>query len=257
MSKWRPVPLNCLYVIPDVHGQLKQLKLILKRILPLRKSDGGKDRLVMLGDYIDRRPDSHLVIDLLIEAKKRYGDQLILLKGNHEEMIEDAMRPSRHSDDWRFWMKNGGDQTLSGYLERAGTPMDNPYEMQRQRIVDLVPQSHKDFFKSLQPYYETDNHIFVHAGCDPTRPIGEQTKEDWLLWDRKLFELVRQRTIVPTWSKTIVTGHSGHRTRKPLVTDKFMMLDTSIRSELLVVEVNSMKAFIARRNKDRLVKVKF
>lgn len=257
MSRWRPVPLNCLYVIPDVHGQLAQLQLILKRILPLRKSDGGRDRLVMLGDYIDRRPRSHEVIDLLIRLQERYGDQVILLKGNHEEMIEDAMKPAQHSNDYLFWMKNGGDQTLSGYLERARTPMDNPYEMQRQRLIDLVPQSHKDFFKSLKPYYETENHIFVHAGCDPYKPMEEQLEEEWFLWDRKLFEAVVLRKAEPRWSKTIVTGHSGHRSRKPFVSDKFMMLDTSIRNELLVVEINSRKAFIARKNKERLVKVKF
>ncbi len=136
--------------------------------------------------------------------------------------------------------------------------MSNPYEMQRQRLIDLIPKSHKDFFKSLQLYYETDTHIFVHAGCDPTRPMHKQLDEDWLLWDRRLFELMKHnRSFVPSWEKTIVTGHSGHRTGKPLVRDKYMMLDTSIRGELLVVEINSMKAFIARRNKDRLVKVKF
>ena len=54
MSKWRPSEKDCLYVIPDIHGAYDLLKLILKQILPLRKSDGGKDHLVLLGDYIDR-----------------------------------------------------------------------------------------------------------------------------------------------------------------------------------------------------------
>ena len=57
MSKFRP-SFNSIYVIPDIHGHYDQLKLICKRILPLRKSDGGRDTLIFLGDYIDRGPNS-------------------------------------------------------------------------------------------------------------------------------------------------------------------------------------------------------
>ena len=57
MSKWRPSK-ECIYVIPDVHGMYNELELILSRILPLRKTDGVKDKIVFLGDYVDRRVDS-------------------------------------------------------------------------------------------------------------------------------------------------------------------------------------------------------
>ena len=79
MSKWRPSEQNCIYVIPDVHGAIDPLNKICDRILPLRKSDGGKDKLIFLGDYIDRHVDSHKVIDFCIELEKKYPHQVIFL----------------------------------------------------------------------------------------------------------------------------------------------------------------------------------
>ncbi len=52
MSKWRAIDLNCIYVISSVCGSIGPLRLICNRILPLRKSDGGFDQLIMLGNYI-------------------------------------------------------------------------------------------------------------------------------------------------------------------------------------------------------------
>jgi serine/threonine protein phosphatase 1 len=259
MSKWRPSPKDCLYVIGDVHGQLSNLKQIFKRILPLRKSDGGKDRLIMLGDYIDRSPEAPLVVDLLIETKKKYKDQIILLKGNHEKMLLDALKPSQQSFNYTFWMKNGGEQTLAGYLKRIGAEsevIDNPYLLPRYRLPDFVPAKHVEFFKSLESFYETDDYIFVHGGCDPSTPLNKQ-EEDSLVWDRKLFETVIgfiRRKSLPQWEKTIITGHNGNADGQVLITNKFMMIDCSYAKKIMAIELNSMEAFIAQKNKKRLVK---
>ena len=96
MSKWRPSNLNCLYVIPDIHGAYSLLEKILKRILPLRKSDGGQDKIIFLGDYIDRHVDSHKVLDRIIELKEKYGDSVICLCGNHELMFLEGLGYIRH-----------------------------------------------------------------------------------------------------------------------------------------------------------------
>lgn len=259
MSKWRPAARDCLYVIGDIHGQLNQLRLISKRIFPLRKSDGGKDRLVILGDYIDRLPESHLVVDFLIAAKKKYKNQLILLRGNHEQMLLDAINTSKDSSKYMQWMRNGGEQTLLGYLNRAGEDITNPYEVPRFRVADYIPKEHIEFFKSLPFYYETDNYIFVHAGCDPTTPMINQSTGE-MIWDRELFQIVIKECVIPKiepdWDKTLITGHNGNKAGQPLITKKFMMLDCSYAQKLLVVELNSMEAFEARKDKDRLVKVK-
>lgn len=256
MSKWRPVPKNCLYVIPDIHGMLDQLKLILNRLLPLRKTSGGKDRIVFLGDYIDRRANSHLVIDLLISLKEKYGDQVICLKGNHEDMMMDALKPSLQSNDYLFWMKFGGEQTLRGYLDRAGIECANPYTFLRNRIPDIVPKEHIKFLNELEAFYETDDFIFVHAGCNPAIPLHKQEQKPFY-WDRSLYDTVRERlSHVPLpWDKTIVTGHNGDSTGNPYIRQNFLMLDGSTRSQLYVVELGSMEAFLAKEDNKALVKV--
>lgn len=259
MSKWRPLPTDCLYVIPDVHGMHRQLRLICNRILPLRKTDGVKDTLVMLGDYIDRRTGGPEVVDFLIEAKKKYKDQLVLLAGNHELMLLDAINPSLNSAKYNLWMNNGGEETLIRYLERAGESIDNPRQFPRFRVKDLIPKEHLDFYNSLEKCYETDSYVFVHGGCDPTIDASKHSKEE-LAWDRSLFEYVKKALKTPPWSdaypmdwkKTIVTGHNG-ATGAPVITQNFMMLDIAIANKLLVLELNSMQAFYAEVGKQRLV----
>ena len=255
MSRWRPVPLNCLYVIPDVHGMYRQLRLVLNRILPLRKSDGGLDRLVMLGDYIDRGTRGPDVVDLLIKLKAKYPHQLKLLKGNHEDMILEVIKSSASSDAYMMWMKNGGEETLAAYLKRADITIENPYLFPRDRIKNIIPFEHLDFFSSLDLYYEDEDFIFVHAGCDPFVPLGQQSTEPFL-WDRSLYRAAYRGYKLPCL-RTIVTGHNTNRYGNPLVTEKFMMLDCSYVGNLLVVEMNSMDAFVAKKGKGRLVRYKF
>jgi len=258
VSKWRPVPLNCLYVIGDIHGQFRQLKLICNRIFPLRKSDGGADVLVCLGDYIDRGPNSPEVIDFLIKAKRKYKDQIILLRGNHEQMFIDAAGFGNNiitstSDPYRMWMGTGGEFTLSQYLKRAKLDYDNPYTFPRQRIKDIIPKEHVEFLNNLIYSYDIDNYIFVHGGIDINLPISEQSHTR-MMWDRVLYNKVI-RNIPIEYSKTIVAGHNGDGS--PLIVENYYMIDVSITHQLMVLELNSMEAFIAKRGKDRLVKLNF
>lgn len=257
MSKFRPTN-NCCYIIPDIHGQYKQLKLILNRILPLRNNKNSCDKIVFLGDYIDRRRESHLVIDTLIEIQNKYKNQTIFLRGNHEQLLLNAIKESHSSSNYMFWMRNGGDQTLSGYLERAGQPMDNPYELPRYRVIDFIPKDHLAFFNSLRTYYETEDHIFVHGGCDPEKPLSVQNPEE-LVWDRDLYEQILvyylRNKIEPEWTKPIITGHNGNVKGVVIVTGKFMMLDASYAGNLPVLELNSMSGFVAKTGKDKLFKL--
>ena len=268
MSKWRPSK-ECIYCIPDIHGMYDELELILSRILPLRKTKGVTDKIVFLGDYIDRRPDSHKVLDKLIELKQEYGDQIITLRGNHESMFLDGIAPSESSKRYRFWMQYGGDITLKGYLDRSGNSYKeeklNPYLFPRQRIIDLVPKEHIDFINSLDDYYETDDFIFVHGGCDPLRPMNDNLQpnqiscgmipRDIFIWDRALYNLmcsVNGNAVLP-WQKCIVTGHNCD-TGDPLIMSKFMMIDCSCDNKLFVMEMNSREAFIAKIGNKRLIK---
>lgn len=253
MSKWRPVELNCIYVIPDIHGMYNQLRLILSRILPLRKSDGGRDQIIFLGDYIDRHTNSHKVIDLLIDLKQKYGDQIKFLRGNHEMLLLEGIKHSVVSKDYLNWMNNGGDLTLKGYLDRAGIKLDNPFVFPRERISSIIPEEHIDFYKTCLLFYETDDYIFVHGGCDPFIPMKSQ-EPNLLTWDRSLYKFCTRNAILP-WSKTIVTGHNTNDYGVPYIRDKFMMLDISQTRSLLVYEMRSGTGYIASEGNKRLVKM--
>jgi serine/threonine protein phosphatase 1 len=164
--------------IGDIHGCYDLLTdLVEHRIIfnPLR------DRLVFLGDYIDRGRHSREVVDYLSDLRKHYPQQIVLLKGNHEEMAFNALsgdniektRPDAHM----LWFFNGGLATINSYKEIA------------KAREALLP-----FIRSLEYYYETETHIFVHAGIPYSRTL-ETVAEDELLWDRS-FSYQGQKTLV-------------------------------------------------------------
>lgn len=265
MSKWRPTDFECLYVIPDVHGAVNLLRKILDRILPLRKSDGFKDKLVFLGDYIDRDINSCNTIELLIKLKEKYKDQVIFVKGNHEQMmlmsfgLDDVQIPVQEQERiFEVWKANGGIHTIAGYYNKANKISDaktiprEALSMPRTRVLDIVPKSHIDFLKSLHNYYEFDNYVFVHAGCDPNLDMDKQS-HDVLFWNRGLFQYAKSGNEL-NWEQVIVTGHNGP---EPLVREKFMMLDAGSPSKLLVAELRSLEAFTASPKHKRLVSFKF
>lgn len=257
MSKWRPSE-ECLYVIPDIHGASGLLDKILKRILPLRSTGGVQDKLVFLGDYVDRHPDTHKVLDTLIKLKEKYPEQIICLMGNHELMMMEAFqeRTSIYQPEkaYHFWLVNGGIATINGYIERAD--LDVKFnQLIPSRVKDLIPQTHFEFLSNLVPYYEQDQYVFVHGGFDPTKNPSDFNLET-LTWDRSLVKLVehmQEAGLEQDWDPVIVAGHSTRK--KPIITEKFLMLDIGSPRQLLCVELNSMEAYLSRPQK-RLVKYK-
>lgn len=270
MSKLRPVSAqSCLYVVGDIHGLYYPFHLILSRILPLRTTDGIKDKFVLLGDYIDRNIDSHKAIDTLIQIKKDFPDQIFPIMGNHERMFLNAINQEivdegpKHYDSLEVylgWMKNGGSLTLLGYLERAGLHYDSPFAFPREKIKEIIPQDHIDFLSSLPIYYETEDYIFVHSGCDPYQPLENQREQD-LMWNRSLYdEMSSLLGICPNadlnFPKTIITGHNGGKSDDVIFHKKYMMLDASANSTVYLVELNSKSIYRATSGKKRLVKIK-
>lgn len=67
-------------IVSDIHGHFKQFEELLTYW-------NQEDTLVILGDLIDRGPDSLKVIEKVIELKQIYEDKVIFVKGNHEEML--------------------------------------------------------------------------------------------------------------------------------------------------------------------------
>jgi len=244
MSKWRPTR-ACTYVIPDIHGKYDCLRAICKRILPLRKSD----KIIFLGDYIDRGPDSAKVIEYIITLRKEFGNKIMLLAGNHEWLMLAALGEIPHKwqkdlpSPFAVWMQEGGRKTVESYAKNTSIDLSDTYSLSPDRVRDLIPNHHIDFIKNeTYLFYETENYIFVHGGCDPTRPL-DASWLDTFIWDRSLVELAKKLTSegkeLP-WKKTVICGHSSDG---PWINEKLMMLDCSVSKKLMVLELGSMEAF--------------
>lgn len=176
---------QAIYAIGDIHGQ----KAMLDHALALIDADGGRDaRLILLGDYIDRGPDSRGVIETLINGKAE-GRDWITLSGNHDTYLPrffDAgeVYTSKGHPDLPWWAKRlGGDATLASYgISIEGKTNAHILEETRAK----VPHAHRDFLANCALYHEEPGLIFVHAGLRPGIALKDQCDED-LMWIREPF----------------------------------------------------------------------
>lgn len=129
------------YVISDIHGCNKTLRaLILDRI-----SLSKHDQLYLLGDYVDRGPDSKGVLDFIMELKEK-GIDLRIIRGNHDQLMLDSLSEIRNYQNWLF---NGAENTLRSFKK------ENPSD---------IPQKYFDFIHAMEYYVELEDAYLVHAG---------------------------------------------------------------------------------------------
>ncbi len=142
------------YVNPDIHEGNDLLSEALAEISLHSRGEPGA--IVMIGDYVDKGPDSKGVIDRLL-AGVDAGWSLVTLKGNHDSLMAEALRePSKMA----AWMGKGGDAALAS---DGGDPA-------------AVPASHIDWLDRL-PLLHVDTHrLYVHAGVDPKIPLDQQSE---------------------------------------------------------------------------------
>jgi serine/threonine protein phosphatase 1 len=190
-----------LYAIGDIHGSLDSLERLLEKINP----DLERDRLLFVGDYIDRGPRAKGVVDYIIHLKNLAPPgQIICLKGNHEAMFLDFLQ-GREKD---FFLLNGGFATLEDYW---GNDWVNPADL-------ALPLDHQQFYEDLQLYYEAPDYIFVHGGLKPGVPLPDQQEKD-LLWIRGDFI-----TSQADFGRRVVFGHTPFK--EPLLMPNKIGIDT-------------------------------
>jgi Calcineurin-like phosphoesterase len=160
------------YVVGDIHGCCKELACLIEN-LPLRK----QDRLVFLGDYIDRGPDSRAVVSYLLDLEKDSSYELIFLKGNHEDMLLSFLGLGGRHGEMFFY--NGGLATLVSYGLSS-------QDLNSESVLSAIPPAHIDFYKNLQNYFVMAPYLCVHAGIDPQKSLEEQTEAE-LFWIRNKF----------------------------------------------------------------------
>jgi len=84
---WMKTPEN-LVVVGDIHGDMESLNKILYEINFEIFLTNKNNKLVFLGDYIDRGSNSVVVLYTICKLKQTYSDSVILMRGNHEASEE-------------------------------------------------------------------------------------------------------------------------------------------------------------------------
>jgi serine/threonine protein phosphatase 1 len=150
------------YAVPDLHGRDDLLRDALERILA--HGSGRAGTVVLLGDYVDKGPQSRQVIERL-RLGLAHGWQLVALKGNHDAMMVEGLRDPAKA--LAAWIEKGGDTALASYGGDAAA----------------VPTADIAWLDQL-PLMHIDRHrLYVHAGVEAGVALAEQTART-LLWKR-------------------------------------------------------------------------
>lgn len=167
------------FAISDIHGHLATFKALLQRL-----EFSIEDELFLLGDFIDRGPDSKGVIDYVKELQAT-GHQVHCLRGNHEQMAIDAPNDSMTRS---AWLRYGGKETCASFDSRDYN----------------LPEDYLDWMSALPFYLLTDGYLFVHAGINTFKP---KPLDDWesMLWARHWSDKIDREWL---GDRIIVHGHT-------------------------------------------------
>ena len=157
---------NQVWVVGDIHGHLSTLRALVHRL-----NLTEEDRLVLLGDMIDRGPDSAGVIEYI-----REHPQILAIKGNHEQMAIQSLQ-STNIELNSIWMAKGGASTWGSYIVAAKG------DLHRAKLSFAEDCA---WLADLPSHLILDDWRLVHAGYHPRIDLEEQD-EKTLLWVRGAF----------------------------------------------------------------------
>jgi serine/threonine protein phosphatase 1 len=174
-----------IFAIGDIHGCLNELTSLHKKILTHDKFDVKNDLIIYLGDYIDRGKNSKEVINQILKLKNN-KIKTVNLMGNHDEFMIDFLFNNKNNIE--NWLNFGLDQTLRSYGVEVVDFIkdgfgDDIIDQLRNTLLSTMSEEHVNFFKDLELSFSSEKYLFVHAGIDPKKTLGDQTKEDFL-WSR-------------------------------------------------------------------------
>jgi len=177
------------HVISDIHGCYNQFNEALKHWKT-------KDNLVLLGDYVDRGPDSKKVIDTILALEKEHPETIIL-SGNHDFSFSQWVLGEEHQ---HYYYQPSFRETLISYMGESRFKRST--RSQRGGHMTYNHLSEMRWLRQLPKYYETDNIIFVHAGINLHIP---DWREDLNSMDIIREKFYRSQKLA---EKTVVFGHT-------------------------------------------------
>lgn len=197
------------FVTTDIHGEDQKFKSLLEQV----DFDYKKDRMINLGDCVDRGPDSYEVVERLLKI-----DDLISIRGNHDDWFNTAIHTGVHPAP-AYFQECRHSYTFNGTFK--------------------VPQRHMDFFaKQLIYYIDNENRFFCHAGYLREELVEIQDEQEFF-WNRDLFKQARScapgvrlndvngfHEVFIGHSPTINYKEGGKRITTPIQAAQVINLDT-------------------------------
>jgi len=203
--------------IGDIHGCATALRTLLSAL-----ELAAEDTLVVLGDAIDRGPDSRDVLDQLLAVSQ--SCRLVPIFGNHEQMLLDTIGGQMPLQDWLI---HGGAETLDSYGPDAA--------------LTEMPLEHIDFLCTWGNYHETKGyetkgykterrktkghktagHFFAHGNYLPKKKLSKQP------WEEMRWRSLKYSTPGPhTSGKIAVLGHTANKQGKIINLGHLVCIDT-------------------------------
>ena len=130
------------FVVSDIHGCSKTFRKMVEDTLQITKND----HLYLLGDYIDKGPNSSGVLNHIMELQAT-GYQVFCIRGNHEENMMQA---------WQEY----DTRMFRAFVARINKSPDLLTE-----DAQIKPK-YLEFMKALPYYIELEDYYLVHAGFD-------------------------------------------------------------------------------------------
>lgn len=170
-----------LYAIGDIHGRFDLFEALLAKIeADNANRNNASTTILLLGDLIDRGPDSAAVVEYARCWSGEFADMDVLL-GNHEASLLAVLRGKT---DWmESWLGYGGRETLISYgVSPELLALGDVTEI-AEAARSHVPGSHRDWLKDRPTFLQHGDYVFAHAGIRPGIAIADQKVKD-LLWIR-------------------------------------------------------------------------
>lgn len=173
------------YAIGDIHGRADLFDQLLAQIdADDAARPAARTTIILLGDLVDRGPDSRGVVERAISLRAARGDRLRWLIGNHEEVFLKALRGDPQVV--RYFVRIGGEPTILSYGIDPVAYRAMDFDELARVVPTLVPTEHAAFLDSGEDSIVIGNYLFVHAGIRPGVPVQGQQASD-LRWIRDAF----------------------------------------------------------------------
>lgn len=208
-----------IYAMSDIHGCIEEFQRLMKQV-----DLSGDNRIVFCGDYIDYGDSSCQVLMYLWDLQKKYGaEKVVVLKGNHEQMLLEWISDYRNPypdgtedymtfNDWLRTDFESGADTIRTFISKQQMDFLNTIsrtcsmETINREAVQMILSNYEKlilWIEQMPSYFETENQIFVHAGVD------EEAGEYWMWGTVDRILLGKFPATKGKFYKTIVAGHVG------------------------------------------------